>query len=68
MKKGAQELPADRRLTAAANEEFSGGVVSTVRDPEPVTSGWDPYEVWATRVKGRARSKRERQRDSLGQG
>lgn len=68
MKKGAQELPADRRLTAAANEEFSGGVASAVREPEPVKSGWDPYEVWATRVKAAARSKRERRRDSLGQG
>ena len=68
MKKGAQELPADRRLTAAANEEFSGGVASAGRDPEPAKSGWDPYEVWATRVKAPARSKRERQRDPLGQG
>lgn len=68
MKKGAQGLPADRRLRAAANEEFSGGVAGTVSEPEPVKSGWDPYEVWATRVKGPARSKRERQRDSLGQG
>jgi hypothetical protein len=67
MKKGAQELPADRSLTAAANEEFSGGIAGAVREPEPVKSGWDPYEVWATRVKP-ARRKRERQRDPLSQG
>ena len=66
MKKGAQ-LPADRRLTAAANEEFSGGIAGAVREPEPVKSGWDPYEVWATRVKP-ARSKRQRQRDPSSQG
>jgi hypothetical protein len=69
MKKiGAQGLPADRRLTAAANEEFSGGIAAgAVREPEPVKSGWDPYEVWATRVKP-ARSKRQRQRDPSSQG
>jgi hypothetical protein len=31
-------------LTAAANEDFAGRAV-------PTTGGWDPYEVWRTRVK-----------------
>ena len=29
---------------AAANEEFA-------RQPQPSTGGWDPFEVWRTRVK-----------------
>jgi hypothetical protein len=61
--KGAQG-PAQRRLTAA-NEEFEGAV-SAVREPAQ-KSGWDPYEVWATRVKAPARAKRERLRDRSGQ-
>ena len=39
-----ESLLADPRpLSAAANDEF-------VNDLQP-TSGWDPYEVWRTRVK-----------------
>ena len=39
-----ESLRADPRpLTAAANDEF----VSPVKP----TSGWDPFEVWRTRVK-----------------
>jgi len=39
-----ESLLADPRpLSAAANDEF----VSAVQP----TSGWDPYEVWRTRVK-----------------
>jgi hypothetical protein len=64
--KGAQEFPNDRRAITAANEEFSGAV-SAVRATEESQSGWDPYEVWATRVKAPALRKRERQRDPLGQ-
>jgi hypothetical protein len=29
---------------AAANEEFA-------RQPQPSKTGWDPFEVWRTRVK-----------------
>jgi hypothetical protein len=37
-------LRADPRpLSAAANDEFVGSVKPT--------SGWDPFEVWRTRVK-----------------
>jgi hypothetical protein len=63
--KGAQKLPKDRRAITAANEEFSGAV-SAVRATDESQSGWDPYEVWATRVKAPALLKRERQRDPLG--
>ncbi len=35
-----------RPLSAAANEEFAA-----VAQP---TTGWDPYEVWRTRVKAAA--------------
>jgi hypothetical protein len=63
--KGAQKLPKDRRAITAANEEFSGAV-SAVRATEQSQSGWDPYEVWATRVKAPALLKRERQRGPLG--
>jgi hypothetical protein len=47
--KSAEGLPADPRESLAANEDFAG----TVDDLEPLTmrSGWDPYDVWRTRVK-----------------
>jgi hypothetical protein len=63
--KGAQEFPNDRRAITAANEEFSGAV-SAVHANAQAQSGWDPYEVWATRVKAPALLKRERQRDPRG--
>jgi hypothetical protein len=37
-------LPDPQSLEAAANEEFAGRATSA-------TGGWDPYEVWRTRVK-----------------
>ena len=59
----AKDPPVDRRVTAAANEEFSG-VVSAVRETARPQQGWDPYEVWLTRVKAPAQLKRERNRIS----
>ena len=38
-----ESLLADPRPPAAANDEFLSAI-------QP-TSGWDPYEVWRTRVK-----------------
>ena len=71
-RKGAEGIPARQRLTPAANEEFT----ESVNDPnkyDPARSdlerlaaprsGWDPYEVWRTRVK--ASSKEKRGRDPL---
>jgi hypothetical protein len=53
--KGAEGLPADPRESLAANEDFAG----TEDDLEPLTtriqSGWDPYDVWRTRVKNSSR-------------
>ena len=59
----AQEPPTDRRVAAAANEDFNG-VVSAARDDEHTNSGWDPYEVWRTRVRVPAQLKKERARIS----
>ena len=40
-----------RLLTEAANEEHhTVGAAATV-DPLPRPSGWDPFEVWRTRVR-----------------
>lgn len=63
--KGAQEFPNDGRVTSAANEEFNG-VVSGAPGTAQTQAGWDPYEVWLTRVKRPALLKRERQHDPLG--
>ena len=66
-RKGAEGVPARQRLTPAANEEFTemlddlGGqdldlhALDRVGTPR---SGWDPYEVWRTRVKASAKEKR----------
>jgi len=44
-----QDLP---RTASPANEEFAG-TVSNVDDKPPRErgDGWDPYEVWRTRIK-----------------
>jgi hypothetical protein len=46
---GAQGIPADAQGAAAANEDF----IATANGADPVSPrlGWDPYEVWRTRVK-----------------
>jgi hypothetical protein len=69
-RKNAEGLPARQRLTPAANEEFTGTVTDLDRldldqhDLETLATpraGWDPYEVWRTRVKASAREKRGRE-------
>jgi hypothetical protein len=62
-RKGAEGVPARQRLTPAANEEFNGAghdldehdidshALDRLATPR---SGWDPYEVWRTRVKASA--------------
>jgi len=64
-RKNAEGIPARERLTPAANEEFTGTVsdldeldLDQLATPRP---GWDPYEVWRTRVKASAREKRARE-------
>jgi hypothetical protein len=48
--KSAEGLPADLRASLAANEDFSGSLadIGTLTRKQ---SGWDPYDVWRTRVK-----------------
>lgn len=48
--KGAEGLPAAYRMAPAANKKFTGMVNGLGRLARP-QSGWDPYEVWRTRVK-----------------
>ena len=70
-RKGAEGVPARQRLTPAANEEFleTGDDLLIEHDPDTDVldrlatprSGWDPYEVWRTRVKASAKEKRERE-------
>jgi hypothetical protein len=62
-RKGAEGLPADPTETPAANEDFNeivGGLDTLERVDRP-RSGWDPYEVWRTRVKASSTVKSERE-------
>ena len=63
-RKGAEGLPASHQVTPAANEEFTGSEDELTRS-YPL-AGWDPYEVWRTRVKAFSRSKAQHERDPLG--
>ena len=69
-RKGAEGVPARQRMTPAANEDFGGTMndldghdfdihaLDRLATPRP---GWDPYEVWRTRVKASAKEKRGRE-------
>ena len=59
--KGAEGLPAGPQGSVAANEEF-GDEVDGYAPLTHIPSGWDPYEVWRTRVKDSSRTK-EREAD-----
>ena len=63
--KGAEGLAAQHPEHPAANEQFPamGDGVDAVAQP-----GWDPYQVWQTRVKTSPQSKKEREseREPLG--
>jgi hypothetical protein len=50
-RKGAAGRAAVNRMSPAANEQVTGRVNGLDRLARP-QSGWDPYEVWRTRVKG----------------
>ena len=69
-RKGAEGIPARQRLLPAANEEFTEMLDDLDRQDIDLhaldrlatpRSGWDPYEVWRTRVKASAREKPERE-------
>lgn len=62
-REGAEDLVADRRVPIAANEEFIGIVNRREAAAPERAAGWDPYEVWRTRVKVPVRSRKDRRRD-----
>ena len=63
-RKGAAGRAAVNRMSPAAKEEFTGMVNGLDRLARP-QSGWDPYEVWRTRVKGASTVMQERALDPL---
>ena len=63
-RKAAEGLAAAHRMSAAANEEFTAMTNGLERVARP-QSGWDPYEVWRTRVKVSSNVRPERERDPL---
>ena len=44
-------LAALPRPPAAANHDFPNALVGAEKSLHPRVAGWDPYEVWRTRVK-----------------
>ncbi len=40
-----------RLLTEAANDEARPAGAAATVEPSPRPSGWDPFEVWRTRVR-----------------
>jgi hypothetical protein len=61
-RKGVEGLPADPQDSLAANDEFAGSGDGYAHLTHS-RSGWDPYDVWRTRVKNSARVQ-ERDADS----
>jgi hypothetical protein len=61
---GAAGLAAVYRTSPAAKEEFTGRVNGLDRLARP-QSGWDPYEVWWTRVKVSSGLMQKREREPL---
>jgi hypothetical protein len=61
-RKAAQGLAELRRVSSAANEEFTA-TGNGLNGPDLAHSGWDPYEVWRTRVKESDNVMPERERD-----
>jgi hypothetical protein len=64
MKRKAEGLAAAHRMSPAANEEFTAMANGLDRVARP-QSGWNPYEVWRTRVKASSSVMPERERDPL---
>jgi hypothetical protein len=64
MKRRGAEGPAAVFRSPAAHDRFSGMVNGADRLARP-QSGWDPYEVWRSRVKGSSTVMQERERDPL---
>ena len=53
-RKSVEGFPAEPTQHVAANEEFADNADGYARLTE--RSGWDPYDVWRTRVKNVARA------------
>ncbi|MGH8306366.1 MAG: hypothetical protein ACRETG_12235 [Steroidobacteraceae bacterium] len=64
-REGAEGLSADRHVTAAANEDFTGMVSRREGATAKRPAGWDPYEVWRTRVKGPSKARKAGPRDRV---
>jgi hypothetical protein len=63
-RKGAEGLPVIQTVIPAANEEFTD-TLNAIDGANVAHSGWDPYEVWRTRVKASFRLEQESTRDQL---
>jgi len=50
-RKAAMGLAAAGRISSAANEEFAAAADAMGGLEERPQPGWNPYEVWRTRVK-----------------
>jgi hypothetical protein len=61
---GAAGLAAVYRTSPEAKEEFNG-MVNGLDGPARPLSGWDPYEVWRTRVKVSPGVMQEHEREPL---
>ena len=59
--RGAEAPSGAYGVSRAVNEEMMNGLGEQGRP----RSGWDPYEVWLTRVRGSSPAMRERERDPL---
>ena len=55
-RKSVEGLPADSPVNVAANDEFVDDSEGYARLSRALT-GWDPYDVWRTRVKDSARNR-----------
>ena len=63
-REGAEGVAAVSRVSPAAKQEFTEMVNGVDRLACP-QSGWDPYEVWRTRIKGCCTMMQERKRVTL---
>ncbi len=51
MQTTSEALTTNPRALKAANEDFTGTAAEVRKAEHQPASGWDPYEVWRTRVK-----------------
>src|ERR1700704_1560896 len=61
---GAEGRAAVYRMSPATNDEFNGLVNGRARLARP-QAGWDPHEVWRTRVKASSPVMQGREREPL---